>query len=66
MEWRAISGGVMVLGATGLSVQEDWRELYAPVDETLRATRQALLAVPYFASANRGPTDMVVWVADGP
>lgn len=67
VEWRGdLLGGVMVLGATGLSVQEDWRELYAPVDETLRATRQPLLAVPYFASANRGPTDMVVWVADGP
>ncbi len=67
-EWRGdLLGGVMVLGATGLSVhEEDWRELYVPVDEAVRATRQPLLAVPYFASANREPTDMVVWVADGP
>lgn len=65
--WRPdLLGGVMVLEGTGwVSNPADWPGLYAAEDQVPQGERQAVTAVPYYASANREATDMVVWMSDG-
>lgn len=67
-EWLSdLLGGVVVLHTAGLARDvEAWTDLYLPADEAPKGAGLPVLGVPYYASANRGPTDMVVWVPDGP
>jgi len=57
-------GGVVVITGQALAVQESWpeRSLYRAVDAA--TSRVPLLAIPYFANANRRPTRLAVWIAE--
>ena len=58
-------GGVMVVEAQGYAVDvAAWQErLYRPADEGVPSRQPArLVAVPYYAWANRGPGAMRVWI----
>ncbi len=64
-EWRAdLLGGVMVIrGEAQRDQSEDWGEtLYRA--EGSGTERVAMTAVPYYAWANRGKGEMVVWVRE--
>jgi DUF1680 family protein len=60
---RRLLGGVVVLEGLGLTrSQEDWQgQLYRELNST-RPKPVKLRLVPYFAWANRGPSDMTVWL----
>jgi DUF1680 family protein len=58
--------GAVVIRGKGLRVAQAHRkdELYAAFTPAAAAASVEVLAIPYFANANRGPTDMTVWIAD--
>jgi len=61
-------GGVTVIRGTALAVQKkDWgNSLYQPLEKVPNVKPVEFLAVPYFANANRGPAEMIVWIPDSP
>jgi DUF1680 family protein len=68
--WRPdVLGGVMQVEAEGLAPDTtQWRcEAYRPLDEVREESPipVALVAIPYFAWANRGPGAMRVWIPRG-
>ncbi len=58
-------GGVVVVEADGMRTIADpsWAGLYRPRANASRAAR--LMAVPYYAWANREPGEMIVWIREG-
>lgn len=69
-EWQpTVLGGVVVLRGEGRAVcapcrELDARPLYAPLGSSAAAIRheEHVLAIPYYAWANRGPSHMRVWL----
>jgi len=61
-------GGITVLEGTGLALYRTaWPEqLYLPASRVPGVTNIPLLAIPYFANANRQPGEMQVWIAETP
>ncbi len=59
-EYRAFFGAPE-LTAKGFLAETDGKELYAPVG-SLRETPVDIKLIPYFAFANRGESDMRVWL----
>ena len=59
-------GGITVVQGQACSVhQVDWGDqLYIAGTEAPGITNMEFTAIPYFANANRQPTDMMVWVAE--
>jgi len=59
-------GGVTVIRGAALALQRaDWPEtLYLPADKVPGATSVEFTAIPYFANANREPSEMLVWAAE--
>ena len=58
-------GGVTVIEGQGIYVcpDQDRGPLYRPLDGVRLEVREAeLKAIPYFAWANRGPSNMTIWV----
>jgi DUF1680 family protein len=61
-EWTDRLGGVMVVRASGYRFKEDDSdELYVPYG-TSEELETGLELVPYYTWANRGPSDMQVWL----
>jgi DUF1680 family protein len=66
-EYRAdLLGGVMTItGTAGVMNAPLWQDtLYAPIRDISAATPAQLVAIPYYANANRGPVQMTVWLAE--
>lgn len=61
-------GGVMVLRGSAQSLHPvaGPEPLYFPAARTPGVSNVNLLAIPYYANANRQPTDMMVWLAETP
>lgn len=61
-------GGVTVIRGVAQSISRaEWPErLYLPATQTPGVTNADLLAIPYYANANRQPSDMMVWLAETP
>lgn len=61
-------GGITVIRGVAQSLARcDWPEtLYLPATRTPGATNVNLLAIPYYANANRQPSDLLVWLAETP
>ncbi len=59
-------GGVTVLAGPGLCWGDAWEggPLYRPLAEAPAgpSRKVSLLAIPYYAWANRGPSQMTVWI----
>jgi len=67
-EHRAdLLGGVTVItGAAGVMNAPLWQDsLYAQAQEIPAAKPAKLVAIPYYANANRGPVQMMVWLPFG-
>ena len=60
--------GVTVVRGNALALhQADWTNvLYNQSATLLGATNIEFTAIPYFANANRQPTEMMVWIAESP
>ncbi len=68
-EWRAdMLGGVVVIRGKALSRhQADWTDgLHRSDPSQPEITNVDFTAIPYFANANRQPSEMMVWVAETP
>lgn len=68
-EYRAdLLGGVTVLhGPAHALHQADWQgSLYLPATKTPGTSNVVFTAIPYYANANRQPTEMRVWLAETP
>jgi hypothetical protein len=63
-----VLGGVTVISGPALGLhQSDWPEsIYLPASRTPGVTNVDFLAIPYFANANRQPSEMRVWMAETP
>jgi DUF1680 family protein len=61
---KDLLGGVVVIQGTALAkISPVWKAtLYRPVNEELTSKKVPITAIPYFANANRGPVQMVVWI----
>ncbi|MBI5383534.1 MAG: glycoside hydrolase family 127 protein [Verrucomicrobia bacterium] len=61
-------GGVTVIRGAALGLHRvDWPDtLYLPHSRVPGVTNVNFLAIPYFANANRQPTEMRVWMASAP
>jgi DUF1680 family protein len=59
-----IPGGVVAIRATAIdnSAAEKRDNLYHSGAEDAATRKASLVAVPYYANANRGPVDMAVWL----
>jgi len=59
-------GGVMTITGTAWAMNAPvWQNsLYAPVRDIPAAKPVQLVAIPYYANANRGPVQMTVWLAE--
>jgi uncharacterized protein len=56
--------GIMAITGTGrlLSAPVWNNSLYAAAQDLPQSTAVKLIAIPYYANANRGPVDMAVWL----
>jgi DUF1680 family protein len=59
-----IPGGVVAIHAAGIdnSAAEERNGLYRAGTGSTVSREAHLVAVPYYANANRGPVDMAVWL----
>jgi hypothetical protein len=59
-------GGVMTITGTAWAMNAPlWEDsLYAPVQDISAAKPAHLVAIPYYANANRGPVQMTVWLPE--
>jgi DUF1680 family protein len=56
-------GGVVMITGSGVIPLEDWGPLYRALGAKPVKTKRAVLrAIPYYAWANRDPTEMAVWL----
>jgi len=68
-EFRAgLLGGVSVIRGTAVASRAaDWSSaLYLPAGNAPAPKPAAFTAIPYYANANRGPVDMLVWIPESP
>lgn len=67
-EFRAdMLDGVVILQGTAQSVSDaQWGDvLYRPVEQCPEPLHSLLVAIPYYARANRGPAAMRAWIPEG-
>ena len=68
-EYRAdLLGGVVVIRGAALALHRaEWpNQLYLPSASVPGSTNTEFTAIPYFANANREPSQMMVWAAETP
>jgi DUF1680 family protein len=66
-EYRSdLLGGVTTISGTAWVMNAPvWQDsLYAPVRDISAAQAAQLVAIPYYANANRGPVQMTVWLVE--
>ena len=63
---KDLLGGVVAVTGSALSVDNpSWEgKLYVPFAQLPQPKPVRLTAVPYYANANRGPVEMVVWIPE--
>lgn len=59
---ESVLNGVVVLRAQGAAAHPQDNLLYSTSRQLSANTSAVITAVPYYANANRGPVDMVVWL----
>jgi DUF1680 family protein len=61
-------GGVTVIRAKALAMEKaPWPDaLYLPAEKLPGVRSVDLTAIPYYANANREPSEMLVWIAEAP
>jgi hypothetical protein len=61
-------GGTTVIRGNALALHEvDWAgALYQSSSTVLGSTNVEFMAIPFFANANRQPSEMMVWIAESP
>jgi DUF1680 family protein len=59
-------GGIAVVkGAALLNRASPWSvSLYLPFERVPAPEQTTFTAIPYYANANRGPVDMLVWIPE--